>query len=250
MPRKSGHNCTPNSAAINPNGPGVRDTRLRPALIVATVILIVLAALIAIPETREALARWLGLRTIRIIETPPTPTLAHATPLPTPTPGVVPFKQCCPSTLEAARRQAGFKILLPSNESPSQVFFQDQIFGAGSDAQQVILVFGDPSKPRVVLYQARSWLYQKTIQSFSKGVGNGTIISDTLVSGQRALWLTGAPHLLVTLDRSGNPIVGTERPVNANTLAWEIGTIDSGVTYRLETALSLEEALKFAESLK
>ena len=130
------------------------------------------------------------------------------------------------------------------------MFFQDQIFGAGSDAQQVILVFGDPSKPRFVLYQARSWLYQKTIQSVGKEVGGGMGISETLVSGQRALWLTGAPHLLVTLDQSGNPIVGSERPVNASTLAWEVGTIDNGVTYRLETVFSLEEAIKFAESLK
>jgi hypothetical protein len=224
--------------------------RLRPTLIVAAAIVIVLAALIAIPETREALAQLLGLRTIHIIEVTPTPTRAHATSAPTPTPGVVPFRQCCPSTLETAQSLASFKILLPPDETPSQVFFQDQIFGRGSDAQQVILVFGDPSKPRFVLYQAWSWLYQKTIQGFGKEVGGGTGISETTVSNQRALWLTGAPHLLVTLDEHGNPILGTERPVNANTLAWETGDTDNGMTYRLETALSEDEAVKFAESLK
>jgi hypothetical protein len=223
--------------------------RPRPALIVAVVV-IVLALLIVIPETREAIAQLLGLRTIRIIEVTPTPTSARATLAPTPTPGVVPFKQCCPTTLAEAQRKAQFKILLPPDEQPSQVFFQDQIMGRGSDAQQLVLVFGDPQRPRFVLYEARSWVYEKMVGVFAKQVGSGTVLTETQVSGQRALWFTGAPHILVTLDQSGNPILDTERPVNANTLAWEIGTIDNGMTYRLETALSLEEAMKFAESLK
>jgi hypothetical protein len=224
--------------------------RLRPALIVAAVIVIVLAALIAIPETREAIAQLLGLRTIHIIEVTPTPTIAHATPRPTPTPGVVPFRQCCPTTLAEAQRKARFKILLPPDEQPAQVFFQDQIMGPGSDAQQLVLVFGDPQTPRLVLYEAQSWVYEKMVGVFAKQVGSGTVLTETQVSGQRALWITGAPHILVTLDQSGKPILDTERPVNANTLAWEAGTIDNGITYRLETAISLEEAIKFAESLK
>ncbi len=229
---------------------GRPQLRLRPAFIIAIAIVLALALLLAIPETREVIAQLLGLRTIQVIEVTPTPTIARATPAPTPTPGVVPFKQCCPTTLAAAQRKAQFKILLPPDEQPSQVFFQDQIMGRGSDAQQLVLVFGDPNQPRFVLYEARSWLYEKMVGTFAKQVGSGTVLTETQVSGQRALWFTGAPHILVTLDQSGNPIVDTERPVNANTLAWEIGTIDNGVTYRLETALSLEEAVKFAESLK
>ena len=76
------------------------------------------------------------------------------------------------------------------------------------------------------------------------------MITDTQVSGQHALWLTGAPHVLVTLDQHGQPLLGIERPVNANTLIWETGDFDTGVTYRLETALSLAEAIEFAESLR
>jgi hypothetical protein len=70
------------------------------------------------------------------------------------------------------------------------------------------------------------------------------------VNNQRALWLTGAPHILVTLDQNGQPLLDFERPVNANTLIWETGDFDTGVTYRLETALSLAEALELAESLR
>ncbi len=229
-------------------------TRLRPALLVALAVIAALALLLIIPETREAIAQLLGLRTIRIIETTPTPqpqtpataTLASATLVSTPTLGVAPFKQCCPSTLAEAQQKARFKILLPSAELPAQVFFQDQIFGRGSDPQQVVLVFGDPDRPRFVLYQATRLLYEKVMGSGD----TGTVITETQVSGQRALWLTGAPHVLVTLDRGGEPLLDFERPVNANTLIWETGDINTGVTYRLETPLSLAEAIEFAESLR
>jgi hypothetical protein len=229
--------------------------RLRPAFVVAFAILAAIILLLIIPETREAIAQLLGLRTIRIIETTPTPlsqretpvtaTPARTTPSPSPTPGVAPFKQCCETTLAEAQRRANFKLLLPPDEVPSQIFFQDQVFGRGSEPQQIVMVFGDPDRPRFVLYQATRYLYGKMMPRDS-----GTVITETQVSGQRALWLTGAPHLLVTLDRNGEPLTDIERPVNANTLIWETGDIDTGVTYRLETPLSLAEAIEFAESLR
>jgi hypothetical protein len=231
--------------------------RLRPVLLVALSIIAVLALLLIIPETREAIAQLLGLRTIRIIQATPAPlprqqspataTIALATPAPTSTPGIAPFKQCCPATLKEAQQKARFRILLPPDEPPSQVFFQDQAFGRGSEPQQAVLVFGSPQSPRYVLYQASRVLYEKIISGSEANAG--TVISETLVNGQRALWLTGAPHVLITLDRSGEPVLRTERPVTANTLIWETGDLDTGVTYRLETAQSLEEAIRFAESL-
>jgi hypothetical protein len=120
------------------------------------------------------------------------------------------------------------------------------VFGRGSQPQQAVLIFGDPEQPRFVLYQATRMLYEKMI----RGGDRGTAITETQVSGQRALWLTGAPHVLVTLDQNGQPVLDFERPVNANTLIWETGDRDTGVTYRLETPLSLEEAIEFAESLR
>src|SRR5512143_2847940 len=60
--------------------------RLRPAGIVALAILAALALLLIIPETREAIAQLLGLRTIRLIEATPTPLPPAATPRPTSTP--------------------------------------------------------------------------------------------------------------------------------------------------------------------
>ena len=68
------------------------------------------------------------------------------------------------------------------------------------------------------------------------------------VKDARALWLSGEPHILVYLDASGRPVTETERTVDASTLAWE--SVVTGITYRLETKLSKEEAVRFAESLQ
>lgn len=219
----------------------------RPAFIALAALVIAFALLIAFPETRDALAQFLGLRTVRIIPITPTatPTISNTpSSLPTPTPltlstqSRVPPTQCCQTTLQDARIRAKFKILLPPGQTPSQVYMQD-LPGFGSGAQQVILVFGDPGAPQFTLFEATNFLYGKM-------VSGGTVIEETQVKRQRALWLTGAPHLLVYLDANGQPRFDSERSVNANTLAWEIGE----VTYRLETPLSKEEAIRLAESLQ
>lgn len=225
----------------------------RRAFFALAALVIAVALLLAFPETREALAQLLGLRTIQILPATPTPTLtvpatpapgAHLIPPATATVPPVPSAtstgakiQCCTTTLADAKARARFKILLPPSESPSQVYFQE-LSGSGSP-QQLILEFGDPSSPRFTLYQATSVLYGKIVRE-------GTVIEETRVQGQRALWLVGAPHVLIYLNARGQPQFDIERTVYSNTLAWEIGD----VTYRLETDVSKEEAVRFAESLR
>jgi len=214
----------------------------RRALIALTALLVALALLVAIPETREALAQILGLRTIRII--PVTPTLTSPpTPLPSTSSGQA-LKgegsriQCCVTTLADAQARSRFRILLPPNQTASKVYLQT-IPAFGSGAQQIILVFGDPNAPNFVLYQATNFLYGKL-------VSGGTAIGEATVNRQRALWFTGLPHVLVYLDANGNVQFESERVVNLNTLVWESGE----VTYRVETPLSKEDAIRFAESLQ
>jgi hypothetical protein len=173
----------------------------------------------------------------------PIATLA-APPLPSGTP--TPVAQCCEARLADARGRAQFRVRLPPDRLPSQVFFQDQILGAGTSGQQVILVFGDQRAPRFTLYEAQLVIYEKVIGMVGKGMWPGTILRETEVNGQEALWFSGTPHIVMYLDRNGQPVVGSERPVDANTLVWESGD----VTIRLETTLSLEEAVAFAESLQ
>lgn len=206
----------------------------RLALAALAALVIAVSLLIAFPETREALAQLLGLRTIRIIPVTPTPT-APLIPTPTPQAGKI---QCCETTLADAQARARFKILLPPGEIPSRVHFQElPSFGPGG--QQAILIFGDPSAPRFMLFEATDFLYGKL-------VSGGTVVEETRVKQERALWLTGAPHLLVYLDARAQAQFDTERTVYANTLAWEIGD----VTYRLESDLAKEAAVRLAESLQ
>jgi hypothetical protein len=204
---------------------------LMPAVVALAV---ALAMLLAFPDTREALAQLLGLRTIRII--PVTPTATTGTPEATAT--LARSSQCCETTLADAETKSRFMILLPPGEPPSRVYLQElPQFGGG--AQQVILVFGDPASPRLTLYEASDSLYGKLVSS-------GTVVEETTVKGERALWLSGAPHVLIYLDPNGRAQFDVERPVTANTLAWEVGN----VTYRIESNLSKEEAIRFAESLR
>ncbi len=227
-----------------------RPARLAFALAAAFVLAIGL--LLAFPDARDALAQLLGLRTVRIFFVTPTPTPLLPSPtrrgaggeVPTPTATPAPGALCCETTLADAQQRAGFKILLPPSETPSRIYFSE--FAEIPGAQQVILLFGDPPAPRFTLFEAQSVIYGKAIFLYGKVVDQGTTLAETTVNGQRALWLSGAPHVLVRLDANGTPVPGVERTVNANTLAWE----KDNVTYRLETTASEAEAVQFAESLR
>jgi len=243
---------------ITPAQPESRRGWLLPRVLLplGAAVLLALALLFALPSAREAVAQLLGLRGLRIFYVTPTPlpppTATGApgtTPRPTPTrtPTGQPNTLCCEMTLAQAAARARMRLLIPPGETPSKVYYQP-IFG---DGRQVVMVFGDPAAPRFTLYQADRWVYGKILANpdMAKGVGAQTQLAETVVRGERALWFSGAPHILLRLDARGQPDYETAQPVNANTLAWEVGDMDRGTVYRLETELPLEEAIKFAESL-
>ena len=183
------------------------------------------------PDVREAVARFFGLETVRIerISTPPAPT---GTP-PAIQQTIQPANQLAGlTTLLEVQAKAKFDIRLPTYPpglgQPTRVYFQD--FGFG---HQVILVY-----PDFVLFQAEGIIY-------GKGVGGGTVIEEVKVGGLPGLWLSGSPHLIQIQSPDGSYREESGRIIDGNVLAWE--TRD--VTYRLETKLSLEEALRIAESL-
>ncbi len=244
---------------------------LSPRVFIAIVAAILLALILifALPTTRGVVAQFLGLRGLRIFYPTPTPTelptftprptaipsgTPRATetrtvkPTPTATPTFVPFTLCCEMSLKDAQARARFHLLLPPNETPSRVYYQ----GVYDNGEQVVMLFGDAANPRFTLYQAQQWIYGKMIDggAFGKVLGPQTLISETQVNGVRALWFNGAPHLVMQLDEQGQPIYSTERVVDANTLVWETGPEYEGIIYRLETKLSLVDAVRFAEALK
>jgi len=114
---------------------------------------------------------------------------------------------------------------------PDYVYVQD------AEGVMTILVWIDPQEPKHVTMSlhfipAGHWAINKF----------GPVeIQETEVNGQKAIWAVG-PYPMIMSDGR----LRVERLINGHVLIWE----DRDLTYRLETDLSLEEAIKIAESLK
>jgi hypothetical protein len=100
-----------------------------------------------------------------------------------------------------------------------------------------ILIWIDPDQPSEVLMSLHmippgSWAVEKM---------NPALVQETTVNGERAIWAVG-PYPVRFSD--GN--LDFVRLVEGHVLIWTVGE----TTYRLETKLELEEAIRVAESLK
>jgi hypothetical protein len=214
--------------------PVTRLRVLRLARAAALAAAVFAAILLLSPDVREAVARFFGLETVRIerIATVPAPT-TQPTIQQTIQQTIQPTPELAGLTsLSQARAKVRFNIRLPGYPpgigQPRRVYVQD--FESG---QQVILVY-----PDFALFQSEGVIY-------GKGGGGGTLIQETTVAGEYALWLSGSPHLVQIQNPDGSYREGSARLVDGNVLAWQAG----GITYRLETQRSLDEAMRIAESL-
>jgi hypothetical protein len=77
-----------------------------------------------------------------------------------------------------------------------------------------------------------------------KMVSRPEVVEETTVNGKKAAWVRG-PHYLVFVNPDRSTEFQQHMLVEGNVLLWQEGI----VTYRLETSLSREEAIKIAESL-
>jgi len=219
------------------------------ALVGALLVLILFAGLMAVPPVRAAVIEFLQVGVIRIFlaEPSPTPTpTATSVPTPgvtlsptqafTPTPGdMVSLAQIAgETTLESALAQASYALRMPAY--PPDLGDPDRVFVQDADQPVVILVWTapeDPEKASLILFQIPpdSWMGKKVV--FES-------IQQTQVNQQEAVWAIG-PHFLLLND--GN--VDLKRFVTGRVLIWA----ENDITYRLESELSLEEAIRVAESL-
>lgn len=219
---------------------------------VVVVLLVALASLLTVPGARAAVVHVIRVGVVRIFfegapsSTPPprvtaSPDAGHpaqskaVSPAPTEAPAAGLDQIAGETTLDDAQERADFPIRLPSYPPdlgpPDRVFAQDQ---GGSAIVLAWLSPEDPSKVRLVLHE---------LSSESWGVKKVRIeaLTTTTVDGVPAVWTVG-PYLLIY--RNGD-VVET-RIVVGHVLIWE----RFGVTYRLESGLSLEEAVRVAESLE
>ena len=213
-----------------------------------TVILILFSSLMLIPPARAAIIEFIQIGVVRIFRAEPTPLAppnqeipstvvpVTATPVPTSQP-LIPILENLAGemTLDEAQKAVNYPILLPSY--PPDVGKPDRIFVQDADGKMTVLVWLDPQHPDQILMSlhflpAGSWAIKKI---------EPTHIQETNVNSQRAIWAIG-PYPL----RLSNGDLDFVRLIDGHVLIWEQGDI----TYRLETDLSLEEAVKIAESLQ
>ena len=213
-----------------------------------TILLILFSSLMLIPPARAAIIEFIQIGVVRIFRAEPTPVSppqeefpstmvpVTATPIPTSQPLIPILERLAGEmTLEEAEQATDYPILLPSY--PPELGQPDHVFVQDADGAMTILVWTDPQEPDEVLMSlhflpAGSWAIKKI---------EPTRIRDTTVNGQRAIWAIG-PYPI----KYSNGEIDFTRLVNGHVLIWAEGD----VTYRLETDVSLEEAVKIAESLE
>jgi hypothetical protein len=234
---------------------------LRSAKVIVPLLIFLLVVLFAVPGVRAEIVRFFQVGVVRIFPATATQTAfpvfpqvpLTATPLAaspstaTPRISLTPFvvQNETPSnitlsslagetTLEAAQADLSFPVRLPTYPAdlgkPERVFLQE-------DGPMLILVWTDPANPQNVLLS----LYEIGPESVMIHKFAPRVIQETQVNGQYAVWVEG-PYLVQLTDGT----YAQRMLVAGNTLIWE----ENGITYRLESDLSLGEAVKIAESLK
>lgn len=222
-------------------------------LVWASIILFLLITLASVPQVRAQVLEFLQIGAIRIFLLEPTPTSAHretgatsqveenvfqvvtATPLSSfSTIASIP-DLAGETTLEKVRSEVRFPIHLPTYPhglgQPDRIFLQD----LGGPA--VLLLWMEPGQPEHIDMN----LFIMGPGSFAQK-GRPTIIMETTVNGQGAIWTEGSHFLQL----SGSLYQTVPLVVNGHILIWE----SEGLTYRLETDLPMDQAVKIAESLE
>lgn len=220
-----------------PNGLGRRAAWLRrrfgasPRLALAAVLAALvaatgIAAAAASSDVRAAIKRLLGISgAVRIERVDRLPDLPVARGL----------ELGARTTLAAAARRSAFPVRHPrALEAPDAVYRTQRGI--------VALLYLERGGAVRVLLMA---LPGRGDIGFSKLVQGGVGVEPVRVGDARGYWVDG-PHALLYADRAGD--VREERPrLAGRTLVW---TTRDGVTYRLESRLSRDAALRIARSVR
>jgi hypothetical protein len=208
-----------------------RNIRRWPAARSAIAAAVLLSLVLLAPQVRAAVQALWQLGAVHITRTEPTPVTAAG---PTPTPLASVLDLAGQTTLSNARTRAGFPIRLPTYPPdlgrPDLVYLQDL---NGPLVVLVWLVPGHPDQVRLSLHELSSGVFVYKVAP--------PAIQTTTVHGQPALWTDG-PYLVVVRDGSTE----LRRLVTGHVLIWTEG----GLTYRLETSVSLSDAVRIAASLR
>jgi hypothetical protein len=217
------------------------------AWVVTAALAVLLLGVLAVPSVRAGILEFIQVGVVRIfLVTPPT-----ATPAPSPVPSGTPAPTQAPTstptpvawltdlagetTLPKARERVFFDIPLPAY--PGDLGEPDQVYVQDLDGPLVVLVWLEPGSAD----QVRMSLHLIAPGSIALEKVEPVLVEETQVNGHYAAWTTG-PYLL----RLKNNDLDIRRMIAGGVLIWE----QEGITYRLESSLPLEEAVKVAESLR
>jgi hypothetical protein len=218
-----------------------RPGRWPRALVLALLALVVLAAV--------AGAIGLGLPNLRLILGGPSAS-PPATVAPSATPAGAPGSRLGlgrPVTLAEAAAQAGRELLVPADPTLGP---PDAVYVDPAKANQVSMVWAArtdlPAK-----YERGIGLVFMTFAGttdgglFEKILQDGTTVERLRVGDDPGYWLEGTPHFFFYRTADGR-IVDDARRWVGDALIWSNGT----TTYRLETSLGRDAALRIAASLQ
>lgn len=208
--------------------------------VAAALILLCLVATLVSPTARRAAADALGVAGIRIERIRPEPTAL-------PSPAGATIGLGARTTLTVAAESAGFTLrqLDPTvYGAPDDVYLRPLT----GDAALITFVYAPDARlpaaaetgTGVLLMQ---FVSRDDVELFMKGVMDGGTVQSVSFDGATGFWVEGTSQLTILNDPSVPPCC-TTRP-SANVLIWE----RDGVTYRMESALSLDEAIAVARSM-
>jgi hypothetical protein len=237
---------------------------VRRILAAAAIVLIVLAAgLLLSSGLRSAVADLFGVRGVRIefVRETPTPTAtAAATTAATPSPAATPVASPMAATvgtglllgramtLEEAQAEAPYRIhvpALPALGQPDEVYVRTLPDG---NRMVSLIYLSSPELPEaeetgvgllLMQFEARD-----DVRYIGKNVGESSAWLFVDIGGGEGLWIEGAHQLTLLPD----PSLGCcEEPARTagNVLLWE----QDGLTFRMESALTVEQAVAIAESV-
>ena len=204
-------------AAID-GAPAARQWRRR-LLVAAAVVLAVVAAVVAIPDSRHAVARWLGLER-----------------LPVEIVGTLP---------PAARAELGSPLTLPDAAARADVVpYVATTLGAPvatyAPGGRYVAVRYDDDGTAVLVTTLPGKLDDI---AFRKLVAAGVQVTAVPVGDADGVWISGEPHVFVYESRDGG--MAEARPA-ADTLAWQVGD----VIVRVEGDVPRDRALEIAAGLE
>jgi hypothetical protein len=201
---------------------GAPRRRRPPALVLGfAAAVLAVAVAFAVPPARSAILEFLGLKGVEVrrVETLPAAAVSG-------------FDLGRRVTLAEAGELVDFP--LPSAGDPLAVYVRTPPAGG-----MVTLVYGTRERPVLV-----SAFRGTAVPFLEKLVGPRTDIEPVLAAGGVGYWISGAPHVLLYQDASGE--IREDRGRRAgDVLLWERG----GVTYRIEGAPSVEAAQRLADAV-